>query len=349
MKDIDVTPHQVTTIRHHIENARFVLVVVSRPIDPDCVGTGLAVVWWLEKLGKEAHIVSFFPIPDSMRTFPDIATITVEQVETFDFDRWDATVLVDGSSWSQFFGSRWEEVLRGIDCKKILAIDHHEPDDISAALPDRCLNRKTSSTAQLFYESFLSSFHIALPARVAEYLYRGLIYDTRNFRNELHEGMYRFADELIRLGAEHEPAVETVYDMREFDFFVWALSRTEYISELEATLLVITAQDGSELEKRLGQAWAEFDSIYKEVFLRQVAGYAYGLILTESGDGTVKLSWRTRSSGNRISIARCARAAGFHAGGHYNAGGGVFHGALVEAREKLLAMIRAELAQHLPR
>jgi len=334
---------QVSAIENLIKKAESVLVVISRPVDPDCIGTGLAVHWWLEQQGKRSQVVSFSPIPETMQRFPDSQRICCEQSKKFPFDHWQAIMLIDGSSWIQFFGKHWHEVLSRLDPAVLSNIDHHEPDDICAAIPDRCLNQRTSSTAQLFYEAFLSQFSIQPPAFVVNYLYRALLYDTRNFRNEPHEGMYRFAEELMRLGADHEQAVEVMYDPREFEFLVWALGKTQYYPEIATTLLQITAADARHFEQRLGREWMELDSIYKEVFLRNVAGYDYGLILTDNQDGTVKLSWRTRSRGKKVSIAICARRAGFAAGGHYNAGGGLFQGTLTEAKRKLIAALREEV------
>ncbi|MCX8043480.1 MAG: hypothetical protein N3B18_05065 [Desulfobacterota bacterium] len=342
----DPRSDSASSILQCIERARSVLIVVSRPVDPDCVGTALAAQWWLAQQGKQSCGVSFFEIPPSMHTFPDIDAIEVMPLETFAFEPWNAIMLVDGSSWSQFFGLSWRDVIQHLDMNSIINIDHHQPDDICAALSRRCLNRTTSSTAQLFYETFLAPFHIKPPARVAEYLYRALLYDTRHFRNEYHKGMYLFAEKLIELGVDHAQAVEVSYDRKVFDFFIWALTRTKYIADIEATLLTITDEDIRELERTFGPSWTDCDTVYKEVFLRQTEGYAYGLILTQNRDGTVKLSWRTRSTGNRVSIRRCATAAGFHAGGHYHAGGGVFYGSLRDAEQKLLAAIREELATH---
>ena len=92
----------------------------------------------------------------------------------------------------------------------------------------------------------------------------------------------------------------------------------------------------------------DFDSLYKETILRQVKGYNYGIILQDMGNGTVKLGWRTRSYGNHISIADAATQAGFRAGGHRNAGGGVFKGTIGQAREALIDEIRNRLPKLSP-
>jgi nanoRNase/pAp phosphatase (c-di-AMP/oligoRNAs hydrolase) len=69
-------------------------------------------------------------------------------------------------------------------------------------------------------------------------------------------------------------------------------------------------------------------------------------MLIDKRNGTVKLNWRTRNYGNHLSIADIARSAGFQAGGHRNAGGGMFEGALVNAREQLVGALRAAISRH---
>ena len=100
-----------------------------------------------------------------------------------------------------------------------------------------------------------------------------------------------------------------------------------------------------ELETLMGPRWSDFNALYKETILRQIAGFHYGLILQEvPAEQAVRLSWRTRNYGNHLSVAEVARRAGFNAGGHRNAGGGSFRGSMTEARSRLLSEFRHSLA-----
>jgi len=323
-----------------IRTAERILIVTSRPVDPDCLGTGLALRWYLRQMGKQAEAVSFFRIPDTMRSFPDIGDVTEADPAAFDFSPYHLIVMVDGSSWSQFFGDPWQKILSGIALHNLVCIDHHVPDEIQQAIPSRCLTVKTSSTAQVLYDYILEPAGAICPPCVCQYLYLALLYDTRGFKNERHEGMYRFAEALLAGGADHLQAVDVNYDEREMTFLTWAIAHTEYHPELGLTLLAINATLRSELKRLLGENWMDCDGLYKEVFLRQVAGYNYGIILIDNLDGTIRLSWRTRNYGAHLSLAEPARLAGYRAGGHRNAGGGSCAGPLSEAKEKLLGEIR---------
>jgi len=314
-----------------------VMIMVSDPIDPDCVAAALALRWMLVRQHTEAVIVSRYRIPDTMLDFPGIASVQVHDTVMPDVSVFDALVLVDGATWSQFLGPGWEQALCGLDMGRVVNIDHHVPEDIQASIPDTCLNMQLSSTVQVIYECFIKPDAKRVPPDIADVLYRALLYDSRNFKNEMHPGEFAFADMLIEQGADHESAVDVTVDMREVSFMLWAVEHTEFIDGLCLSMLCIDAACQRELEERLGQNWADFNSMYKETILRQVAGFHYGVILQEkSSQGSVRLTWRTRNYGQHLAVADVARRAGFKAGGHRNAGGGIFEGGLADARARLL-------------
>ncbi len=337
------TSSQLATIQSLMSASTNSLIIVSRPVDPDCMGTARALQWLLTAQKKQARIICFFSVPPSMTAFPGMDEALTGRPESFDFTGYDLFITVDGSSWSQFLGDRWQQVLEKIDMQRIVNIDHHEQGDIARAIPERCLAVKSSSTAQVLYEHLIEPSGHRPPAPIADCLYLALLYDTRQFKNEAYSGAYRFAEALISLGADHRAAVDVNYDPREVQFLRWAIEHTEFIAELGLMLLVIDAPAAAELEALLGKDFLEFDTIYKEAIQRQVSGYNYGIMLTGRPEGGVRLNWRTRGRGATLAIADIARQAGFDAGGHRNAGGGTFAGTIAEARESLISRLRQAL------
>lgn len=326
----------IDNINHLISTAEKILITVSRPIDPDCIGTGLALKWILENNKKTVDIVRFVDIPHEMSYFPDIKAVKKADENIADLKSYQAIILVDGCDWAQFFGDIWQEVLAKIDAGRIINLDHHIPGDIHQTIADHCLIKKTSCTAQLIYDSLIKPEKIKLIPRIADYLYLALLYDSGNFKYEIYPGQYAFAEKLISAGADHARAMDINYDKKDIEFMVWAVSHTEYFPEINLSLLIISKEHIKVLSRKLGPNWSDFDKFYKENFERQIRGYDYGIILMENQDGSVRLGWRTRNYGTTISIAETARKCGFSAGGHRNAGGGRFTGSLKAARENLL-------------
>ena len=296
-----------------------ILIVVSSPVDPDCVGSALALQWLCARQ-HAVEIISFAPIPQSLSRFPGIEQVRAVATGAVDVSRADLLLLVDGSSWSQFFGTDWQTVLRNVDLGRVVNLDHHQPGDICADIPKQCLRLATSSTAQVIYEQCLCPRQAEIPVAVADVLYRALLYDTRMFHNEMYPRLYAFAEALIAAGADHAAAVDVDCDPREMELLSWAIEQTEFLPDLCLSLLVIDQACGRSLSRRFGKQWPDFLSLYKEVVQRQVQGYHYGLILRETAGCRVRLNWRTRNYGEHLSVGELARSAGFDAGGHRNAG-----------------------------
>ncbi len=334
----------LANIKQLLRPARTVMVMISDPVDPDCVAAALALRWMLTRQRKAVALVSLYRIPAAMVDFPGIGQVRACDTVLPDFSAFEVVMLVDGATWPQFFGRDWVHVLEGLDLRRLVNIDHHVPDDIQAAIPRTCLNMQLSSTAQVLYECFIKPEKMRLPIEVADVLYRALLYDSRNFKNEMHRGEYAFADMLIEQGADHARAVDVNVDMREVRFMAWAIKKTDFIPGLYLSLLCLDAGRQKDLHALLGEDWPEFNTLYKETVLRQVRGFHYGVILQEkAGQGSVRLTWRTRNYGSHLSVAEIACRAGFKAGGHRNAGGGSFHGCLADARARLLEEFRRAL------
>ena len=109
MHDPDAAMKTGAAVRAALGASERTAVVVSDPIDPDCLGTALALVWWLTAQGRQASAVSFVRIPGTLQTFPDVDTVTVADPLQFDFDAYDLVVLVDRES-----GGREEIERRGV-------------------------------------------------------------------------------------------------------------------------------------------------------------------------------------------------------------------------------------------
>ncbi len=335
----------LANITQLLDRSRSIMIMVSDPVDPDCVAAALALRWMLARQKKEVFVASLYRIPATMVDFPDIWRVTVYETDLPDFSHFDSLVLVDGATWSQFLGRDWENVLAKLDLRRVINIDHHMPEDLQAAVPQTCLNMQLSSTVQVLYECMLKPQKIKLPVDIIDALYRALLYDSRNFKNEMHPGEYEFAEMLIAQGADHLRAVDVNLDRNEVSFMVWAVEKTEFIADLFLSLLYLDSASQKELEALLGSNWSDFNSLYKETILRQVKGFHYGIILQETPLGSsVRLSWRTRNHGDHLSVAEIARRAGFKAGGHRNAGGGSFSGTMAQARAGLMKELRRALA-----
>jgi len=69
--------HILAHVKNLMHQADKLLIMLSDPIDPDCVGTALALRWLLTQQPKQVEVISLFRIPLEMTGFPKIDEVTV--------------------------------------------------------------------------------------------------------------------------------------------------------------------------------------------------------------------------------------------------------------------------------
>ena len=68
-----------------LKNANNILIVPSTPMDGDSIGSALAMMSVLRKLGKNATVASSEPVPDSLKFLPLVGQINTEISVSNDF------------------------------------------------------------------------------------------------------------------------------------------------------------------------------------------------------------------------------------------------------------------------
>ena len=199
--------------------ARITVIGHMKP-DGDAVGSGVAMLSFLESLGKDAAVV----LPD---TYPATLSFLIpphvqEKVIVYeDFpDKASERLLSSDLILCQDFNSFSRTgdactVLSASSAEKIL-IDHH-PD------PDReCFNlcfsdTEVSSTAELLYHILMEmpqTGHDAhnLPLLTATALMTGMTTDTNNFANSVFPTTLVMASELLEAGVDRERIIGNVFN-----------------------------------------------------------------------------------------------------------------------------------------
>lgn len=334
-----------------IEAAKNILVVCSRPIDEDCLGTSLNITHLLStKFHKNPRHISYHSIPSKFDDFPLINKIEVIKDNSIDLTEFDLIILSDGSGWSQFFGSEYKNLISNLDLKNIFLIDHHEPGSVNFDLKDNSLfDSSASSAAEVLYYNIFK-FLDFIPDQVhAELLYMALISDTSRFERAKTSLVYRFAAELLDLGVNHLKVVDEQYDKKSIQFMAWGINNLEYYDDMNLTTLAINKTKDVELEKIFKPNWFML-SIHKafiNLVVKKIKGYNYHVMFRfDAKRGGIDAGWRTRSYGEHIAIIDVLRAVGFHGGGHFGAGGAFLEGE--EDVDKVVGMFVEEMRRQRP-
>ena len=341
-------------VRKLIDQSQNILVLCSRPSDIDSYGTGAALGWYLEQLGKTPTVATRFKIEAREQKHACVGGIVeLHDLTQEEFHKkvlsFDLVISVDSSSWHMVLGENYEYLLEQLLRKQSIAhIDHHQPGNIVDTIPKYCVHKLSSCTAYVLYEFFIKPSQYKPPATVAQWLYEALITDTGRYKYNINAKTMRFAGELIDLGADHDAAVNTDTMLDELKFLSWGIQHTEFVPELRCSFLIADERKSPELVKNIGDDWDEYMTMYKSFVMRTVEGYDYGIIISyrddeTNTDKTYKVSWRTRNYGPTVEMKEVFIAAGLDAGGHRNAGGATYEGDVDELVRRLKEELRVAL------
>ncbi|GAB4287207.1 MAG: hypothetical protein Kow0081_5030 [Candidatus Dojkabacteria bacterium] len=314
-------------ILEKIEQSHTILIVSSRPADPDCIGSNLALRWFIEeKYNKYCDSVIFGGLTERVEWIPEVEKVEHRFIGEFDFNKYDLIISVDGSHWDRVFQDNFKKrVLPTISEFNFVGIDHHEKGDISTELPETFLQKTEVSCSKVIYDYFIKNSGLEITPLVATWLYAGLVDDTGRFTYDITPQTFNFAAELLKLGADHKLCVNEAYQLEQIEFTAWAIYHTEFNEEIKTSILVITNELSEELNGKFGNNWERkiIGLHYNETVMRRAKNFDYGIFFQlDFRNGGVRTGWRTRNYGNQISVREVLEKMGFEAGGHFGAGGG---------------------------
>ncbi len=339
MDESDLLLTMVNNIKKKISNANTILIIASRPIDYDCLGTTLIIRWYLENiLKKEVSTYTFTTIPDHIKHFPNIDFVEQRYVNEVDFNYYDLIILPDGNEFRQFLTNDYKKVMALTSLDKFVSIDHHLSGKIEEEIADSTVRKLDSCTAKVFYDYFLKDEDINIPQEVIQYIYMALIGDTGVFSHAIFKDTFSFAQQLIDLGADHYKAVDLSIPKEMMDFTAWAIENTKYYKESMTSILEIDMDKKSYLNNTFGEEWESknLSRYYVNQVMRMVEDYPYSLILTVNNDlKSVKLIYRVKNYNANIDLTEVLSPYGFDLKGHKKAGGGIINNvSLLEAISK---------------
>ncbi len=295
-----------------LSNQSFCLVTHVRP-DGDAIGSQLALGLFLDKLGKEVHMINSDPIPDNMGWLP-----RVNRVEVFDGSisqreriiNVDAVVVMDANAGNRL--GDVESMIRDGNAVKYL-IDHHtNPENW---FDEYYIRDTASSTGELVVELIEDAGKLEfLDEEIASALYAAIVTDTGSFKfSAVTPALHRIvADILERGGITPTPIHTAIYDTRSLNS----------LRLLSRALASITLKHNDQVgymvisQRMLRELQADSDETEGFVnYVLSIAGVKAGLMFLETAKGT-KVSFRSTADTHVNEWAKS-----FGGGGHRNASG----------------------------
>ncbi len=310
-------------IIEEIEKGQRFMVVSHVSPEADAVGSNLGLALALREMGKDVVAYLEDPIPDLCSFLPGSDTV----MHTLDGEApFDVTFAVDcgqierlGDNFMAFAGKG-----------KLINLDHHATNDNFGAL--NVVEPTASAAGEVVYD-LLRAADAVITEDVAINLYTAIHTDTGSFRySSATPGAFRKAGELVGYGAKPWEVSMNVYEnypAKRFKALALVLltldiSGDGHIASLQVTLDLLSKVDGN---RELVDGFVNYARAIKDVEV--------GVLFREVGDGTYKISMRSKG---RIDVSSVALS--FGGGGHKNAAGCAVKGDYDDVSSRVLGELR---------
>ncbi len=311
---MNLNPKQVAAILAEQDN---ITILTHFHPDGDTLGSALALLRALRKMGKKVNFVNNDPVH---RKYAYLWKGLKKQ----DFEE-KFVVAVDIAT-EELLGDALKEQYAG---KIDLSIDHHPSNTMFAK--DTCLEGESAAAAEIIYY-VIKELGVEFDGDMASCIYTGISTDTGcfKFRNTTARTFY-IAGIMKELGADTETINEVMFEIKtrgELELERIMLEGMDYYFDDKLAIAVIT----QDMYKQTGTSEDECE--YIASIPRQVAGVYVGVTIRERTNGTYKASVRTKPPIDASEICRA-----FGGGGHMNAAGCRFDGTLEEFKNKFITVV----------
>lgn len=291
-----------------------VLILCHKNPDGDTIGSGFALKYAFDSIGKRARVAC-------SDEFSDKYSFLVSECEDFTEEYVVAVDVAD----SALLGDKLAHYGDKVD----LCIDHHISNNGYAK--NLCLDADCASATQLLYKIIKAMTRVT--SKMADCLYTGLCTDSGCFKySNTSPETLRTAAELIECGADSYKINTIFFDTKskaQIALESAVLGNLEYFFDGK----VAVAKISRELIAELNAQDSDLDGLSSRT--RQVEGVEIGITIREQKDGSFKISVRTSFFADASEICK-----NFGGGGHARAAGCSFIDCDInEAQNRLVDII----------
>lgn len=313
----------INQIAEIIKKGRSFLVTSHVRLDGDAVGSELALYGALRGLGKDVVVYNQDRTPQLYAFLPD-AGVIVNRLGPL--DGYDAVFVLDCSEIERV----GDEAPRIAGVRQIVNIDHHISNDRYGHLT--LTDPEASSTGEMVFR-LLDEMGLEITGDMAVNLYTAILTDTGAFRySNTGPGTFAAAGRLLEKGADPAWIAQQVYETFpavKIRLLGRALTTLEF--DWQGRIAALTVS-----KRMLDEAGAQWE--HTEGFVeypRSIEGVQVAAFLSEIGEGTYKVSLRSKG---RFNVEEVARK--FGGGGHINAAACRIPGDAETVKKKLFEAIK---------
>ncbi len=307
-------------IKAALQHCSTILISVHKNPDGDALGSQIALMLALEKMGKSVTAQNLDPVPEIYRFLPHSDRIKTGRPVS---GTYDACIVLDADP------SRTGLFDEAAPADVLINIDHHITN--SSTWAETWLDPSAAATGEMIYR-LIREFGTPLDRDIALCLYTAIFTDTGSFRyTNTSSGSMKIAALLLEAGADPWLVTENVYEsfaFRRLKLLGNILSAMERSEDGRVAWVVVT----EELYRKTGTSAEDTDNFIN--FVRSVKGVEVAVLFRQTADKEYKISLRSKG---RIDLSGLAQSLG--GGGHRNAAGSTLQGTLEEIRDRVLGKV----------
>lgn len=298
-------------------NRRFLVTTHVRP-DGDALGSMLAMVSALRRMGRRADAYCQDPVPQSYSFLPGAQEV---QTGLPPESSYDAAVFVDCGDHDRV-GEQLTAHTR--EMPLLINIDHHVSNRPFAHVS--WVEASASSTCEMLFDLF-NHLPIVIDAPLACQLYTGLMTDTGSFRfsNTSHR-VLEIASKLVDAGAEPATIAQRVFESAQPQT-LHLLARMLATVSFHADGRLATGELSVDMFRETGTNPTESEGFINH--LRSVKAVVMAMLFREDEKGIIHVSMRSKDS---VDVAAFAQSNG--GGGHRRAAAFRVRGELQSVRNE---------------
>lgn len=308
-----------------IAGSESVLVLGHQYPDGDAIGSALALAIALGQTGRrvQASWPEPFELPHKYTFLPG-ADFLVRPGDVLDAD---VTISVDCAT-----ADRMQELKdRTLARPTLINIDHH-PDNRRFGSVN-LVEPEASATAEIIYRrAAVLGLHLNREAALC--LYVGIVTDTGRFQfSNTTAGTLEAASEIVALGIEPNVIYENVYQSDSLEYIRLTgevLMNAVYDNELGLIYACVMQSDLKEFGVKMNETEDLIDD------LRALKGHMVTALFKETGDGSIRVSLRSRVDCDIGSIARKLGGGGHRVAAGYTSGKESIADAVAELKEEII-------------
>jgi len=311
-----------------LHQCQSILISVHINPDGDALGSQLALMLTLEKMGKTVIAHNLDPVPEIYRFLPHADHIKTGPGVT---GTYDAAIVLDADPpRAGLFG-------RSAPAKILINIDHHITNH--SDWPYTWIDSDAAATGMLVYK-LIKDLGVSLDRDIALCLYTAILTDTGSFRysNTTPDSM-KIAAELLEFGIDPWVVTENVYEsfaFRRLKLLGTVLANMERSDDGRIAWVVVT----DELYRATGTTAEDTDNFVN--FVRSAKGVEVAILFRQVEAMEYKISLRSKG---RVDLSGVAQALG--GGGHKNAAGSVVKGSFDIVKKQVISAVNDIVQQQL--